>query len=925
MDEPIPSPELLWPIGIPPTLGMPLPEEMLALTIHRDRYGPPSESLRLERIPRPRLRADDSRCVLVSILATGPNFNTNFAALGLPVPVFGKGDSATLHVPGSDALGIVVDAGPAVRRVKVGQGVILDSWTGRNIRGYETHDGFNAQFALVDEEKAIPLPPALRQEPPERLAAVLLTFGTAYRAVVERLRVTPGDSVLVMGGGKGTSFPGARLAKLLGGRVILMGSNPDLARTLISRGIADAFVDRREIPRAVFGPIPDGEDHEAWWARTEPFRFSVFGANHGRPVDAIFEHTGGGNFPLLVSSLAEGGRLAFFGATGAGLRGEYKETFFYEGTRFAMDARWVWMRQKQILFRKDGPGSILGEIGLPPGRRGLIWGADAYARKFARAALARGTELAVIASRKSEGKGIAEMLRIGVGEKNILDGDAFAFPREMPDPLTGDGRPNPEYASGFLKPAQALGKALWGIFGPKTGPDFIVERPDGKTLHFSAFVLRDFDEKDAMPSGFIIVRGGRNLSILGSHMYHPSQAAEVVRLLDAGLLSVSREDFEVATLAGLPEIQQRMLEGAMSRPKGVALVQASRPGCPIREYEEIFLGEKVLVEDPARKKYLRLRLLDDVAVLSIVRPDALNALSEELLSQLGAVIREIRTLGSVGGRTIRALVLSGHGRSFVAGADVNEFVGKTREEIALLAGKNIALFSEIENLPIPVVAVVDGFALGGGNELAMCAHRRIVTENAVLGQPEVKLGIIPGYGGMQRLPRLVGPRTAAAMCANGEPVDGHAAVDIGLADEYHPSASALRRAVEWARKEVSRAVPPAAGKWDEMAAGQRGELEDLLAEPEVRELLSLPSPGAGDAADLHMARSAAARSAIEAMKYGYENGFASGLANDARAFGESAASPSGQEWIRRFLAKDPSQAKPVTLLSIRGNPGRGAV
>src|SRR3989304_4737715 len=96
-----------------------------------------------------------------------------------------------------------------------------------------------------------------------------------------------------------------------------------------------------------------------------------------------------------------------------------------------------------------------------------------------------------------------------------------------------------------------------------------------------------------------------------------------------------------------------------------------------------------------------------------------------------------------------------------------------------LAAKNIAVFTELENLSLPVIAVVDGFALGGGNELAMSAHYRIVTENASLGQPEVKLGIIPGYGGIQRLPRLVGPAGAAQMSANGEPVDGDGAAGGG--------------------------------------------------------------------------------------------------------------------------------------------------
>jgi NADPH:quinone reductase-like Zn-dependent oxidoreductase len=749
---------------------------MHALTIHRDRYGPPGESVRLEQVPTPVLRERDAKRVLVAIFATGPNFNTNFAALGLPVPVFGRGDAATVHIPGSDALGIVVEAGKAVTRVKVGEAVILDSWTGHNIRGYETHDGFNAQFAIVDEERAIPIPSQMRGHTPERLAAMLLTYGTAYRTVVERLRVTPGDSVLFLGGGKGTSFAGAQIAKKLGARVILMGSNPELARSLNERGITDAFIDRRAIPPEVFGPIPQDAPYEEWLSRTKPFRQAVYAANGGRPVDKIFEHTGALNFPLLVSALSHNGELAFFGATGKGLKGEYKETFFYEGARFVLDARWVWMRQKQILFRKATPDAIFSEIGLLPGRRGLIWGADAYSRGFARAALARGAELAIVASLSADKKGLAALRRMGIPPSRVIDRDGLHLPPDMPDPLTPNGKPNPDYAKEFMRNAQALGKAYWGIFGPRQSPDFIVERPDQSTLQYSTFVLRDYEEKNAMPCGFVVFRGKTNLSILGAHMYRLDQAAEVVRLLAEGKIVMEQEDLEISTLGGLPGVQQKMLDGTMEKPKGVALVQADRAGRSIREYTDAFLGEKIMEADPKKGRFLGVRLLGEVAVATLTRPEALNALNEELLSQLSSTVRELGSLGTIEGRNVRAVVLTGAGRAFVAGADVKEFFGKPAETIGALASKNISVFTELENLPLPVIAVVDGFALGGGNELAMCAHYRIVTENASLGQPEVKLGIIPGYGGMQRLPRLVGPARAAMMSANGEPLDGDTAV-----------------------------------------------------------------------------------------------------------------------------------------------------
>ena len=602
-----------WPLGLPPSLGNPPPRRMLALTIRRDQYGPPSRSVRLEDVPAPRLRPNDAKRVLVAILATGPNFNTNFAALGLPVPVFGKGDTASVHVPGSDALGIVVDAGPGVSTVKVGQAVILDSWTGRNIRGYETHDGFNAQFAVVDEERAVPVTGALRNHTPERLAAMLLTYGTAYRAVAERLSARPGDSVLVMGGGKGTSFPGAQIAKSFGARVLLVGSNPELARDLIARGMADAFVNRRSIPEEAFGAIPAGMPCAEWERRTEPFRRAVFDANGGKPVDKIFEHTGGDNFPLLVSALAPGGTLAFFGATGKGLKGEYKETFFHDGRRFVMDARWVWMRQKQVLFRRAKPSAIFDELGLPPGRRVLVWGADRSGREFVAAARARSAEVAVIASAKREKRGIAELTRMGVPPTHILDRDGFSLPEEMPDPLTPEGGLNPEYASGFTRPAQALGKALWKVFGPRVSPDVVVDRIDQDTLHFSTFVARDFDEKDVFPCGAVVLRGKSDLSIRGSHMYGASQAADVVRLLSAGKIAMDQEDLDITDLPGLPSLQQKMLDGTMRKPKGVALVQADRPGRTLADYEDAFRGEVVRAADPAGRNFVDVRRAGDVA------------------------------------------------------------------------------------------------------------------------------------------------------------------------------------------------------------------------------------------------------------------------------------------------------------------------
>jgi enoyl-CoA hydratase len=459
-----------------------------------------------------------------------------------------------------------------------------------------------------------------------------------------------------------------------------------------------------------------------------------------------------------------------------------------------------------------------------------------------------------------------------------------------------------------------VGKALWGVFGPRRNPDFIVERPDQSTLHFSTFLLRDYDERDAMPSGYVVVRGESDLSILGSHMYCSLQARETVRLLAEGRLVMEQEDLEIVDLAELPAIQQKMLDRTMTKPKGVALVQADRPERAIAVYESEYLGPILTEADPASGKFLEIRLVEEVGLVTLTRPKALNALSEELIAQLAEVIEEIESKGTLCGETVAALIIRGAGRSFVAGADIQGFVGKSAAVLDRQAVDSMAVFSRLENLPIPVISLIDGFALGGGNELAMSTHYRIVTENAQLGQPEVKLGIIPGYGGMQRLPRLVGPRKAAELSVNGEPVTGPEAVRLGLAHELHPSSSALTRAFEVARNLASGRLEIERSDWDAMAATQQGEISELYAAADVESLWATPTPTGEEAESIGPARRYAARIALEAMRSGYELGFNAGLANDARLFGEVATSPSGQHWVGRFLAKDPKQSSFLTLL-----------
>jgi len=484
----------------------------------------------------------------------------------------------------------------------------------------------------------------------------------------------------------------------------------------------------------------------------------------------------------------------------------------------------------------------------------------------------------------------------------------------MQDPLTEDGGPNPEYASGYMASARALGRAIWRVLGNRVSPDFIVERPDQSTLHYSSFVLRDYSEQDDMPCGYILARGSSNLTIAGSHMYRATQAREVVSLLSQGKIVMAQEDLTMTDLEGLPAIQQRMLDGRMGKPKGVALVQADGEGRSVGDYEKRYLGESLRESRPEADEYLDIHLSDGIAIITMNRPDALNALNNGLVSQMGDAIAEMKERATISGRPVRALIIRGSGRAFVAGADVTEFAGNTASNIQTIAAKNIQMCTDLENLTVPVIALVDGFALGGGNELSMSTHYRIVTENAQLGQPEVKLGIIPGYGGLQRLPRLIGPRKAVEMSVNGEAVDGRTAVAIGLADEFVPSSTALLKGVRLAQELIAGKRQVEKRDWAAITTAQMARLDDLIKDERVSALISSRKPDHETAGDLRAAREYAAQFIINAMVFGYRNSFEEGLANDARLFGDIAASPSGQEWIGRFIAKDPEQSSFLTLL-----------
>jgi enoyl-CoA hydratase len=192
---------------------------------------------------------------------------------------------------------------------------------------------------------------------------------------------------------------------------------------------------------------------------------------------------------------------------------------------------------------------------------------------------------------------------------------------------------------------------------------------------------------------------------------------------------------------------------------------------------------------------LRVESGDGVAVLTIDRQEKRNALSATVRAELIAALDALRDDASV-----RVLVVTGAGeKAFVAGADIGEFAERTPlEQRAAMTGRRV--FDEVAAYPKPVVAMINGFCLGGGCELALACDVRVASDTAKLGQPEINLGIIPGGGGTQRLPRVVGMGQAMRLVLSGELVDAAEALRIGLVDVVHPAAELRERTMELARK-----------------------------------------------------------------------------------------------------------------------------
>lgn len=248
-------------------------------------------------------------------------------------------------------------------------------------------------------------------------------------------------------------------------------------------------------------------------------------------------------------------------------------------------------------------------------------------------------------------------------------------------------------------------------------------------------------------------------------------------------------------------------------------------------------------------EFLSWSLEDHIAVITLNRPPA-NALSTGMLKELSQVLNEMELNDQ-----IRVIIVHGEGRFFSAGADIKEFTTvNSAEDFSKLGISGQDLFERMEKFPKPIIAAIHGAALGGGLELAMACHIRLVSENAKLGLPELSLGLVPGFGGSQRLPKYVGTARAAEMLFTSEAITGLEAVQYGLANHAYSENEVFATALDLAKK------------------------------------IATKSP-------------VSLKAAIELLNYSKTKAFHEGISKEAELFGKVFMSSDGQEGIHAFIEK----------------------
>jgi crotonyl-CoA carboxylase/reductase len=327
---------------VPSTLGE-TPAMMQAIVIRKEREGDPMQSMKVEEVPVPELGPND---VLVLVMAAGVNFNGVWAAAGKPVSVF-KMHKDPFHIAGSDASGIVWKVGKEVRRWKVGDEVVIHcnqscgqcpecngldpmACSEQKIWGYETSWGSFAQFTKVQAQQLVQKPKQLSWED---AASYGLTYFTAYRMLVGRAQVKPGDNVLVWGAAGGLGIFALQICKILGANPIAVVSSPDKYDMVRSLG-ATGVINRKDFAFA-WRPNETPEQTKKRMDETKRLGAEIRKLTGGKDPDVVFEHVGQETFPASVFLCKRFGKIVICGAT--------------SGFNLEFDVRYLWMRQKEIL------------------------------------------------------------------------------------------------------------------------------------------------------------------------------------------------------------------------------------------------------------------------------------------------------------------------------------------------------------------------------------------------------------------------------------------------------------------------------------------------------------------------------------------------------------------------------------------------
>ena len=902
------------PIGAPFRPGLdPLPARQYAWAVIKDRWGRPAHGeprAALHRVTIP-VSTPGPLEVVGYVLYAGLTYNTLFAARGVPISVFDLHDR-DLHIPGSGAVVLVVALGSEVARqarLKTGELRVLypglsdllspragedPMYADFKIQGYETPDGSFCQFVRCQAPQL--LAHSERLTMPQG-SSYMLDLETVAKALFDVAGVGVDERVFVEGAAGGTGLYAVECAVLRGAHVTGLVSTEDKGRLVRSRG-ARAFVNRKDPALAgVFTPVPrEPTAREAWKAAGRKLGEIVRAANDGAPIDVVVSSVGRDLFARMIDLLGPGGRLVFYGATTG-----YMLTFLGKpGTAPAAE--------------------MLQRAGLRPTSGVLVYwrgDGDAVGADAVSAAQRAGARVVVATRTDAEAVTVQAAHRVtGVVSLETLARSAgLRWPEAMPD-YDEDAEGYRAYQDATLKPfGQAVGRLLGTPDNPRGNPDVIVERAGQDTLGVSTFMARPFTgvvvyvedtarDRLSFYAPNVWMHQKRVLfpefSILGSHLSNAHQADEVVRLVDAGALAIHPP--AVHAWEELAEAHQAIHEnrhaGTLTvRVGATAALDGARAARHVYEaWGSRFVdGKAVRMRlDPVRAGRPEL-----VALVTIDVPPA-NALGGATLDDLERALDTLERDPHV-----KAAVLTGAGTLFVAGADIRQLRGFARaEDVEALATRAQALFGRIARLPAPMVAAVDGYALGGGNELQMACAYRVASRRAELGQPEINLHVIPGFGGTQMLPRLVARRARAgggqlfsmlvdalAVLLDGRRRSAERMQALGIVDEVAP-ADALGHALGVARRIALGEFTGAL--WSPLTDAGTIAFPNVERDPEIQRLLTHHA---------HVPRVAPARAIVDLVRRGFTDGVAAGLVAEAREFGRLVASEEGRAGLDRFLAR----------------------